>query len=249
MPTNPNVRRELLEKLGITRQALSQRSKRIKGSYGPMTTEEAVYVIAHNEGLDLSKHLPISTLDRVRSLIPRDIPTATSQPPSRQKVSTPRQRKVKSYPLVTVALAKTGNNLGTEIYPRLFILETSIRNLITQGLSKQESDWWDKYVPSRIRNNVARTMKREKRYPYRESRGNHPLSYANFSDLKAIIIANKPNFEDVILDFEWFVVRMDEIYMVRNNLTHCVPLSKDDIIRINLFFRDWARMLETAGLK
>ena len=73
MSTNQSVKREVLGKLKISPQALSQRAARIKGRYGPMTTEEAVYVIAHMEGIDISKFLPIATLDRVRSLVPRDV--------------------------------------------------------------------------------------------------------------------------------------------------------------------------------
>lgn len=249
MATDPNVRRELLDKLGITKQALSQRAKRIKESHGPMTTEEAVYVIAHNEGLDLSKHLPISILDRVRALIPRDIPTKDTQPKTQSKVSKTKRIRAVSYPLVTNSLATMGSNLGADVYPRLFILENSIRQLITLYLSKQGINWWDTCVPLRVRKNVSRTMNREKRYPYRETRGSHPLSYANFSDLKTIILANQTIFQNIILDLEWFKVKMDEVYMVRNNIAHCVPVSKDDISRINLFFRDWARLLETAGIK
>jgi hypothetical protein len=249
---NPKVRRELLQKLGgITPQALSQRAKRIKDSYGPMKTEEAVYVIAHMEGIDLSKQLPIATLDRIRALVPRQVPTAPkiSSTPVPRVEKKSRRSKVPSYPMVKASLNKVAEDLGAQVYPQLFLLENSIRALIGTRLSRLNSSWWNLHVPSRVQQNVSRTMSREKRFPYREARGNHPLSYANFSDLKEIILANPSEFHDIILDFEWFKVRMDEIYMARNNLAHCVPLSKDDISRISLFFRDWARLLETARIR
>lgn len=251
MATNPEIRAEVLKHLGITKQGLSYRAKKMKEAYGPMTTEEAVYVIAHLEGVDLSKHLPIATLDRVRALVPRDLPSVQPQPPSRatKKGTTQAVRKVKPYPLVSAARTKIGRDLGVKAYPLLFIVENSIRELISLRLSKQGSNWWDKVVPVNVKNNVNRTMKKETRYPYRDKRGNHPLSFANFADLKKIIMANQPEFQNEILDFNWFEVRMDEIYMVRNNIAHCVHLSADDMLRINLFFRDWARLLDTAGLK
>ena len=251
MPTEPNVRRELLGRLGITRQGLGYRAKRIKEAYGPMTTEEAVYVIAHLEGIDLSRHLPIATLDRVRALVPREIPDSRSKPSARDAMKAkPRvSRRQKPYPLVTATRAKKAEDLGARVYPLLFILENSIRELISLRLSKKGSDWWGNFVPSKVKKSVERTKKKEKRYPYRHKRGNHPLSFANFSDLQDIILANRAEFHDVIIDFDWFAVRMDEIYMVRNNVAHCVPLSADDITRLNLFFRDWARLLETAGIK
>ena len=64
---NQTIRRLVLNEFRITKQGLSQRAKRLKDTYGPMTTEEAVYVIAHLEGIDLSKHLPLSVLDRIRA--------------------------------------------------------------------------------------------------------------------------------------------------------------------------------------
>lgn len=251
MATNPEIRAEVLKRLGITQQGLSYRAKKMKEAYGPMTTEEAVYVIAHLEGIDLSKHLSIATLDRVRALVPRDLPSAQPKTSSRaaKKGAAQPKKKAQSYPLVTAARVKIGEDLGAKAYPLLFTVENSIRKLISQRLSKQGAKWWEKAVPANVRNNVDRTMKREARYPYRDKRGTHPLSFANFADLKKIILVNQAEFQDVILDFNWFEVRMDEIYMVRNNIAHCVPLSSDDMLRINLFFRDWARLLDTAGLK
>ena len=244
MSTNPKLRQEILGKLRISRQALSQRAARIKEHYGPMTTEEAVYVIAHTEGIDLSKFLPIAVLDRVRSLVPKEIKPSKAQARSQPRV---KRKQKESYPLITDAQIKMAYDLGCDVFPKLFVLENSIRSLITKHLDAISANWWDTYAPSTVKNNVSKTMNREKRYPYREARGNHPISYANFADLSAIVLANQSVFQDVILDFGWFKVKMDEVYMARNNLAHCVSLSDDDIARINLFFRDWARLLETAG--
>lgn len=92
-------------------------------------------------------------------------------------------------------------------------------------------------------------MKKETRFPWRERRGNHPLYYANFADLKELIVSNISSFSDVIVNVDWFKVLMDDVYMARNSLAHCVPLSNDDITRINLLYRDWARLLNSAGIK
>ncbi|MCH7727385.1 MAG: hypothetical protein IH991_13025 [Planctomycetes bacterium] len=250
MATNREVRRLLLDKLKITPQALSQRSKTIKKSHGPMTTEEAVYVIAHREGIDLSKHLPNDVLDKVRGLVPRET-QAPQQQAARQQArrGQPAPQPEVTYPLVTKSKVKHANSLGAEVYPTLFILETSIRAFISNRLSKMNRQWWTKLVPKGVQDSVNRTMKREKRYPYREPRGPDPLSYANFTDLKSIVLSNKAEFQGVIKDFTWFEAKMDEVYMVRNNLAHCVPLSKDDISRIELFYHDWERVLTAAGVK
>jgi len=246
---NKEVRKQLLARLGVTKQALSLRAKKLKDSYGPMTSEEAVYVIAHVEGLDLSKHLPLATLDRIRALVPRPLPVTSPSGPRATSVPAPRPAPTRTYPLVSESLSATALSLGRSVYPTLFLLENSMRSLVSTRLAKTGPDWWDNLAPVGVKSNVARTMKKENRFPWREKRGSHPLYYANFADLKELIVSNIPSFSDVIVNVDWFKVLMDDVYMARNNLAHCVPLSNDDITRINLLYRDWARLLNSAGIK
>jgi hypothetical protein len=244
------VRRELLGKLKITHQALSLRAKQIKIKYGPMTTDEAVYIIAHAEGVNLSKYLPLETLDRVRSLIPREIKPSSVAPQVKTINKKPKARKaVISYPLVSNTFIQRAITIGDESFPQIVVLENSIRSLIEKTLSAINSDWWNALVPPNVQRNVQRTIDKEKKFPYREKRGNRPILYCNFADLKEIIVANYAEFRNVIIDIEWFKAKMDEVYMARNNLAHSVLLSDDDISRIALFYRDWARLLDTAGVK
>jgi hypothetical protein len=245
------VRRELFNKLKVSRQALNQRAKRLKDKYGPMTTIEAVYIIAHIEGIDLAKYLPLETLDRIRSLVPRDIKPqlAISQSAPQKANSAKKRRGAISYPLVRETFIQQAVTIGDEAFPQIVVLENSIRALIEQTLSTMRSDWWTSLVPSGVQKNVQRTIDKEKKYPYREKRGNKPLMYCNFADLKEIVIANHSAFRNVIVDLEWFKAKMDEVYMARNSLAHSVLLTKDDMTRIALFYKDWARLLEAANIK
>jgi hypothetical protein len=248
---NREVRRELLTKLRVSPQALSQRAQRIKDKYGPMTTEEATYIIAHIEGVDLAKYLPLGQLDKIRSLIPREIkqePTSSQIKSLKNKVSKRRKATV-SYPLVKSVFIQRAVAIGEEAFPQVVVLENSIRALIEKTLSAIRPDWWDTLVPLNIQKNVQRTIDKEKKYPYREKRGNNHLMYCNFADLKEIIVANSLEFQDVIVNVEWFKIKMDEVYMARNNLAHSILLSDDDISRIALFYRDWARLLDAANIK
>lgn len=247
---NKKVRRELTAKLKVSRQAINQRAKRLKDKYGPMTTDEAVYIIAHIEGVDLGKYLPLETLDRVRALVPREIKpeiVETTQPINNK--GTRKRQKTGSYPLVKGIFIKRTVAIGEEAFPQVVVLENSIRALIEQTLSPIRTDWWAALIPSNVQKKVQRTIDAEKKYPYREKRGNNPLLYCNFADLKEIVATNHSAFQNVIVDPEWFKAKMDEVYMARNNLAHSILLSKDDISRIALFYRDWARLLESAGIK
>jgi hypothetical protein len=245
--TNKSVQRDLLSHLKVTKQALSHRAKTIKEKFGPMTTEEAVYVIAHMEGLDVSRHLSLDQLDRVRALVPRSLSSkpVTSLP----KRSTKRKKQIESYPLVPARTVSKAVALGEESYPNVVVLETSIRNLIEKRLSAIKHSWWPDLIHPDVIRAVTRTKKKETFYPYRERRGDKDILYCNFADLKKIIDHQYPHFKDVIVDLAWFSAKMDEVYMARNNLAHSVLLSKDDESRIALFYRDWSRMLKSAGIK
>jgi len=67
--TNRHLRRALLEKLGITRQALSLRAKKLK-EQKPMTTTDAIYIIAQENGIPLERYLAPELIDRVKALLP-----------------------------------------------------------------------------------------------------------------------------------------------------------------------------------
>jgi hypothetical protein len=246
------IRESLLKKLKVSKQALSQRANRLKEKHGPMTTDEAVYIIAHMEGIDLSKQLPLATLDKIRALVPREVAQASevSQVFTRKRNS--RKPKPKqTYPLVANALFQKARAAGDDAFPRVFILENSIRSLIRLRLSPVDKDWWPNLIPKPVIDSVDRIIKKEKKFPYRENRGSEPLMYCNFDDLRKIIADNNnwPHFQDVIIKLDWFEVKMEEVYMARNNLAHSVPLSKDDFSGIILFYNQWARLLESAGIK
>ncbi len=245
--TNKSIRSLLLSRLVITKQALSLRAKSLKEKFGPMTTEEAVYVIAHMEGIDLSRHLPLDQLDRVRSLVPKPSPQA-NVPHARQKARTTKKH-VQSYPKVSVGLISQAALIGSESFPEVFVLENSIRNYIESVLVKVRADWWPALIDPAVVNSVARTKKKESYYPYRDLRGAKDILYCNFADLKRIVEHQYPYFQAVIVDLNWFKVKMDEVYMARNNIAHSVSLSKDDKSRISLFYRDWDRLLTKAGVK
>jgi hypothetical protein len=249
---NKEIRLQLLAKLKISKQAISKQAKKIKENYGPMSTDEAVYIIAHQNKIDLSKYLSIGEVDRIRSLVPKSIGIKTSDEPHAKKVKIKgrQQKKENSYPLVLEATIQKAIKIGEETYPLVFVLEASIRNLIIKQLNaKYGTDWWNQANIKNIRENVEKTIVKEEKYPYREKRGKDKLSYTNFEDLKRIIMNEQSAFSSVIVDFQWFDSRMNEIYMARNALAHSTDISKDDHNRIDLFFRDWARLLENGGIK
>jgi hypothetical protein len=68
MATDSELKADLLKKLEVTPQRLSQLVKARKAEL-PMSTELATYTIAHEKGLDLSKYLDQDTTREVRGLV------------------------------------------------------------------------------------------------------------------------------------------------------------------------------------
>ena len=85
--TNNELRKALLEKLGTSKQAMYQQAEAIKKKYGPMATEDAIYWVAVNRGIDVSRFLDKAQVDRVRQLRSSQAPQAISSSPAARPAS------------------------------------------------------------------------------------------------------------------------------------------------------------------
>jgi hypothetical protein len=126
--TNRGLRGDLLAKLGVSHQRLSQRVAQVKRNYGPMSTEDGTYVLAHQEGLDLTKYLDQATVDRVRSLLPSAPVPATTGSRARQRTNAATSRPVRIAPslelvdaMLPSSVAEDARRMAT-VYPKLLHL-------------------------------------------------------------------------------------------------------------------------------
>jgi hypothetical protein len=250
MAINRKLRADLLKLLDVSKQRLSQRVKNAKKSHGPMSTEEATYVIAHLEGLDLSKYLDKSVVDRVRSIILSK--SAPSMPMAKKKKVGQRVVVIKigtEIPQVDVLLSTTLSEDAkkmAKIYPKYYVLENSIRVVIRRVLGRAYGDgWWQNKVSKQIQDDVKRRIDKEDREPWHGKRGQHEIYYSDFKDLKNIISKNWQDFETLFPSQQWIFQRLEELEHPRNVVAHHNPLSKDDTKRIELYFADWISLLKT----
>jgi hypothetical protein len=250
MTTNRELRRDLLKKLGVTPQRLSQRVAQVKRNYGPMSTEDGTYVLAHQEGLDLTKYLDKTTVDRVRSLLPAGGVALPSSSPSRRARSAPATRPVRIAPSLELVDAMLPSGVAADasrmasVYPKLYVFENSIRNVIIRVLrSRYGKDWWNSRVPTAVQKSVADRKAKEAKTPWHGKRGTDDIYYSNFGDLRDIITKNWSDFESIFLKQPWITQRLDELEPPRNILAHNNPLSKQEEARIDLYFNDWIALL------
>lgn len=250
--TNRELRLALLKKLDVTPQALSQRAQRLKKQY-PMSTEQATYVIAHREGIPLDHYLPTDVLGDIRQLV---LQTSGNQGTSKAAEPVRKSRVADGRTVVISKEFKGTDPILPEkvmleakqmaaIYPLLYVLENSVRELIRRAMTAQfGSDWWDIQASARLKKTVADRMKDEERNSWHQRRGAHPIDYLDLDQLTSLVRNGVSTFVPRILpSVEWFDGLISEVYQSRCVLCHMNPLSDDNIQRVKLRFRDWQRQI------
>ncbi len=249
MVINPKLKAELLRRLECSPSALSHRVKIIKTNRGPMSTEEAVYLIAHEQRIDLSKYLEEDTVIRVREILSRKNSSTAPLPPAKKQYDKTVYIKIgKEIPrvdvLLSTALAEDAGKMA-RIYPIYYVLENSLRVVIMRILEKKYgANWWDTRVPVDPKRHFTERKNEEVNKPWHGKRGQHEIFYSDFKDLKSIIRANWEDFKPIFSDLEWITQKLSELEHPRNIVAHHNPMDSNDIKRIEVFFEDWKRLLK-----
>lgn len=129
-------------------------------------------------------------------------------------------------------------------YEIFYCLERSIRQLITDVLeTSDEANWWDKLIPEVVKQNVKKSVKRE-----RESavtpRSSREIDYTTFGELSEIIKCNWSLFGGAVFsDIKAVEKVMGNLNSLRNPIAHCAPLADDEVLRLELSLRDWFRIM------
>jgi hypothetical protein len=251
---NQKLKEELLKQLGISQQALSQQCKKLKKQV-PMTTEDAVYVIAQRKGIILDSYLDKDTIERIRVLY-QQVTHSTTQP---EKT---RREKVKSR-VVRQTIVNIGKDIEmnapilprnklieaqemANVYPLIYVLENSIRELIDKLMTKHYgADWWNSQAPSSLRNEVEHRMVDDKKDSWHQRRGSRPIDYTDLKDLPRLMSKlESVVVPDIIPDLDWFRQLVKEVYKSRCVVCHMNPLDKINIDSVSLKFKQWQKQID-----
>lgn len=256
MAANAKIRKALLAKLKVTPQALGQRAKRLKTQL-PMSSEEAVYVIAHDNGIDISKHLDRETTARISTYVaqlkavgqgPAAPAARLRRPAAAKQVSVAIAGfKFGALPGLTESHAKEAKTMAEKAYPLLYVFENSARDLISRVLKAAfGADWWNQVAPKKIRDKAAGRMADEGKEPWHSKRGAHPVYYVDLRDLAIIVRGQQawPHFESIFPRQNWLDAVIDDLNVSRRVVAHMNPLSSDDVKQIEAGFRRWIKQLQ-----
>jgi hypothetical protein len=245
--TNKSLRDALTAKLGVSRQRISQRANRLK-VYVPMTTEDATYCLAHQEGFALEEFLPPDTVDRVRELL-RALGSDRDDPSTRRSAlrGTAKARELVLAggtrlpdPILPNGILEDASKMATTAYPMFYVFENSLRYVIATMMANEfGEDWWAKGEISKSLKKKIAEREGEDGENWRGGRVAHPIYSTDVDDLIEIVKGNWPVFRKLFLRPSWFANHVAGLEMMRNTVSHMNPLLKRDMDRLRDDLSAW----------
>jgi Swt1-like HEPN len=261
--TNRELRKELLKRRKFSPQRLSQLVKKRKDEL-PMSTELAIYTLAHEAGIDVSRYLTDAETAEVRNTI-RDLKSASgaaaaSNGGRRAKATSTKKETVISIggvnverlPGMTGPHADDAKRMAEKAYPALYVFENSARDVIAGVLGAAYGpDWWRKAVPKDVREKADKNRKDEEKEAWHGSRrGARDIDYVLLTDLAKIVRVRWKDFEQIFPRASWFEELVSgDMNVPRRLIAHMHPLAKDDVNAIEAAFRKWAKQLKAKADK
>ena len=264
MATNQRLKHALLKKLGITASGLSRRIRKEQRALS-MSTELATYLIAQENGIVIGQYLPADIANEVRQLQVQKASVNNSNPALARKRTAAVRKGAATPRVITLPSGATISDpilpekklseaaAMIKVYPTLYALENSIRELIKRVMSdKYGNDWWDTQLTSGkskgVRDNANGRMSKERtKHSWHQRRGSHPIDYTQFEELGLIFQAKKSVFHpDIIPDWEWLMHLFREIYPSRNVVCHMNPLTTHNAQDVESWYRKWANVMRNS---
>ena len=146
------------------------------------------------------------------------------------------------------------SEMRKEVRQLIETYEIDLRKFIKVTLhEKFGENWWEKRIPSKIRDDVneEKTRKQRNISPFLSSSlPEDDIAYTTLDQLKGIILTNKKEqmnwagvYEDYFKDKNDTQSRLDGIREIRNLIDHSNPVSKDDLIGCAVQIRKFIRII------
>lgn len=260
MPKKPHIkilREEIARKLDIKISQIYKKAVNL-ATTAQTKTEDGIYLLAAKNGINLNKYLPKEKVDHIRQLLfqlNQHSPVLRFTSPSTKKkvskivcLSVGKVFQIND-PIIPHKVIVEAKEMAEEVYPILYVFENSVREMIIRVMQRAYGDnWWDIKVSKEIRQEVERRKTKEDQNPWHGKRGVHSIYYTDLEHLGRIVQNNWADFKTILPTPQWLTQRIDEISHSRNPVAHMNPLSKDDVQRIKIYFRDWERQIKTKRI-
>jgi len=132
---------------------------------------------------------------------------------------------------------------NVKAYKILFEIERLLRNFISKTLQRHFEHGWIREIPTKIVRKCEQRALREKE-TYQEistDDSNLIINYADFSDLKEIVVKNWAIFEPYFVRKELIENKLEELEIPRNTIAHNRIISTNELNRISVYSSDLKR--------
>ncbi len=130
------------------------------------------------------------------------------------------------------------------VYTAIAAFENSVRTLVVKTLmEKFKEEWWEKGASNGIRERAQKRLEDEQLVRWHAQRGQDPINYTTFGDLKNVMQNNWDAFEDLIGSLPWASGIFDVVERSRNVIMHSGMLEREDIERLGVNIRDWVKQV------
>ena len=254
---NADVRVQLVDKLGgISKQILSNRVAKLKAQL-PMTTADAVHVLAHQNGIKVDRWLTADELNRVRQHVAQvGSPTPPSTTGARPRSSSAPGRKTHlveipgleadALPGMSAQHVAEAKRMAA-IYPLLYVFENSARDVIARVLrAALGPTWWDQVANSRLKKVVEVRRITEGNDAWHSTRGAEPIHYLDLPELSTIATHSQawPHLKGIFTDRQtWFPGIVDDLNVSRRVVAHMNPLTVEDVRQVQAGFAKWTKQI------
>jgi HEPN superfamily Swt1-like protein len=248
------LRTDFLKRIGKSKQWLSAEAKK----ENILDVKVAQALVARRHGMRLQKYLQGADLEKVQQAMAtngaRVAPAPAAQRGGRVKLAAKawviaigKEFKA-SFPLLSTGKLTEAKEMAA-VYPFLFVLENSVRDIIKRVMqAKYGENWWDTQLTSAkakdVKSRVEQKLAREDEQSWHQGRGKHKIDYTTLGELKVIAASNQALFfPDLLGTKTWFDGLIDELEPSRNVLCHMNPLTKENADLVKLRFGQWQRHL------
>lgn len=222
---------QILKKVSPQRIYQIIKSKR-KQSNNMLSDEEAAYICASEDGVDLHKFLEKQNVDKIR-----DLSLVYSRQEISPKISTHKLTKFKKEKKIKSVVFSPNYetefideaNLNNKAYPHIYVIENTLRKIILSVFGESKSWWVDTIVSKEVTKAAENIRIAESNHPWIPKRGKHPVYYVGLEELKKIITKNWD------AKFKWignameFGLWVKELIPIRNMVAHNSPISRDEL--------------------
>lgn len=130
------------------------------------------------------------------------------------------------------------------VYTAIAAFESGVRDLVTKVLKdKYAENWWDKGFPNSVRDRAMKRIVDEQNTRWHSQRGQDPINYTTFTDLKNAMNNNWLDFEDIVGSLTWAAGIFEVVERSRNVIMHSGTLEREDIDRLGVNIRDWVKQV------